>query len=93
MPGPGGKRRGAGRPNGSKDRADSARQWAAGLWKKHDCDKIVGKILAGKDNREKTPILIKLMEYQYGKPIQPISTPAEQPIEVRIVSSVPRPKR
>ena len=93
MANPGGKRRGAGRPKGSKDRADSARQWAADLWKKHNCNKIVGDILRSKDSREKTPILIKLMEYQYGKPIQPISTPADQPIEIRIITSVPRPKR
>lgn len=80
-----------GRPKGSKDRAQRVREWAAGVWVKYQCDEKIGAILDGEDIRAQTSILIKLLEYQHGKPIQPISGENDGPIAVRLITNVKLP--
>lgn len=95
--GTGGKRVGAGRPKGSKGRSDAARDWAAKLWKQGECDEALKKILSSKSPHmldTKVKIIMRLAEYMYGKPIQPVSgSDGEGPLEVVIRSNIPRPVR
>ena len=97
QPGTGGARPGAGRPKGSKGRSDAARDWANGLWKDGNCDEQLKKVLASRSPMmldTKIKIMLRLLEYRYGKPIQPVAgSTGDGPLEVVIKSNIPRPVR
>jgi hypothetical protein len=89
----GGKRAGAGRPKGSEDRADVARQWATKIWKDQDWDGVLQEIRESNDLAAKSRVVLKLWEYMHGKPVQPLSGEQGGPVAVTLVSHIERPKR
>lgn len=90
----GGKRPGAGRQKGSIDRAGAARKWATRLWKSQDWDGALQEIRDSDDLGAKSRVVVTLLNYMYGKPVQPVGGPGgEGPVEVRIISNIARPQR
>jgi len=89
----GGKRPGAGRPAGSVDRAEAARQWAASVWKSQDWDAVLDEIRKSSDMAAKSRVAMKLLEYMHGKPVQPVTGANGGPIVTQIVNHSARPKR
>lgn len=92
----GGKRPGAGRPKGAVsdlrskviasqvlDEIGEAKAW---LW--------AYKTAKKNDNvRAAVEILTYLTNRRDGKPVQPLSTPVDQPLTINVIHRVPRPER
>ena len=79
-----------GRPKGSMDRAWKGRLWAKEMWEMQDCNQIVGRILKGSETIPKVRLLIQLLEYMYGKPVQPVE-PTSDSGEVFSLGDGPKP--
>jgi len=93
MAGRGGKRPGAGRPKGSEDRAEAARQRASAIWEQQDWEGVLLEVRQSSDLRAKANVAMRLWEYMHGKPVQPISGADGGPVVTQIVNHSARPKR
>ena len=83
----GGVRPGAGRPRGSRNKRLELQEFLDAVFENRDPVEMTRKLLGSKKPNEK--LLIRLLEYRYGKPVQPLA-PVEDSPPIKIdISAIP----
>jgi len=94
----GGRRLGAGRKTGSKTGSaigpwNNVKELCDAVFAQHDPIAIANNLLTCGDAKVVERVWEKLLEYKFGKPVQPVSGADGGAIQVQIVSSIARPAR
>lgn len=91
----GGKRQGAGRKKGGHNQSThDVKELVDQIFSKVDPIKKALYLFEKGSDKTQVTLLMRLLEYRYGKPVQPIEGVQDGvPIGIQIVSHVPRPQR
>lgn len=81
-----------GRPKGSKNTKDRLEKFLLGVFSEVNPEAFGRELLRSTDEKVRTQVYLRLLEYKFGKPSQPITGEGGGPISVQLVTNVTFPE-